>query len=108
WTGSLPSRARPTICCAYETWRPFQRCRSGPKCARRRLELDLGTRKTPEIKQSDIINDNNHKEESSTNQFFSSLLGNGVHCDYPLTIRRLRGRRDPYLTCCVILGNTGF
>jgi hypothetical protein len=35
----------------------------------------LRPQKTPEIKQSDIINDDNHKEESSTNQFFRSLLG---------------------------------
>ena len=75
WTGSLPSRARPTIWCGYETWRPFQRCRSGPKCARRRLELDLGPEKHPKLSNPDIINDDNHKEESSTHQFFSSLLG---------------------------------
>ena len=49
-------------CAAYNlvrmrNLRPFQRGRSGPRCARRRLELDSGTRKTPKLNQSDIIND---------------------------------------------------
>jgi hypothetical protein len=55
--GSLPLPARPTICCACETWpSQFRRCKLGPTCVLNSFELEGVATRTPRIKPFDIIN----------------------------------------------------
>src|SRR5258708_31841325 len=75
WSGSLASPARPRIWCACETSRQFPRCKSGPKCVSRNIELKQETIKHPKSSGSTMTRDERKKEKYFANQVLSGLLG---------------------------------